>query len=61
VGATGADWSPGPKHVNKQRFTFGLSRIAMTNKPEKCGEIIKHLMHALDIADELEDGGLQHI
>ncbi len=33
----------------------------MTNKPEKRGEIIKHLMHALDIADELEDGATAYL
>jgi hypothetical protein len=26
------------------------------NKPEKRGELIQHLLHALEIADELDDG-----
>jgi hypothetical protein len=40
---------------------YGPAGVLVGNEPEQCGKIIKYLTHALEIAEEIEDGSTAYL
>ena len=46
----------GPWARLRRRRDSAREICEMTNQPEKCGRLIRHLEDALELADEIDDG-----